>query len=482
MDGTESSWLRTAWLFALYLPGVIAAGHAVMFKRDPRSAAIWLVINLFVPIIGPCFYYGFGINRVERRATRRLGRRELPFDPGRGPREDIRPVQPDHESLGHLLRLRLVADHVTRLPMVRGNRVEPLHNGEQAYPRMLEAIAKAERTVTLASYIFDWDDIGNRFTDALIAAAGRGVKTHLLVDGIGAVKSFSRTGRRLLQTNVKLASFFPLRFPFGRVRLNLRNHRKILVVDGHRGFTGGMNISRKHLLDSDAPDRVEDLHFELNGPVVAELQHTFVEDWALATNEMIDGEDYFPTLQPAGNSICRGFASGPDEDFETVYWIILAALGAAEKSVWIATPYFIPTVPLISALSLAAMRGVEVNLLLPSCLDLPYMRWASDAFLWQLLEHGVQVFHRPPPFVHTKLLIVDDRWVLMGSANCDPRSFRLNFEFNVETYDTELATNLATWLAELRKSSTPVALADVDSRSLPRRLRDGVVRLFAPHL
>jgi cardiolipin synthase len=461
--------------------GAIAAGHAVMYKRDPKSAAIWVLVSLTLPIIGPWLYWGFGINRIERQAVEHLGRRDRPFDL---PHLADAHGSPDllGEAVGHLVSLRTVADRVTRLPLLPGNEITPLHNGEQAYPRMLEAIAGAERSVTLASYIFDSGEVGRDFAETLGRASQRGARVHVLVDGIGALGHFSRMGRLLLKAGAEVKAFFPLRFPFGRVRLNLRNHRKILVVDGHTGFTGGMNISARHLMERSTPKRVEDLHFKITGPVVAEMQHTFVEDWALVTNEALQGDAYFPELSATGPALCRGISSGPDEDFEDIHWILQAAFTSAQQSVRIVTPYFAPTSPLISGMAMAALRGIEITLILPSLVDRPYMRWAADAYLWQFLEHGVRVFRRPPPFVHTKLLIVDERWILLGSANLDRRSVRLNFEFNVEAYDVELARDLCKWLDGLIASAQPVTLQQVDSRPMWRRLRDGLAKVASPHL
>jgi cardiolipin synthase len=254
------------------------------------------------------------------------------------------------------------------------------------------------------------------------------------------------------------------------------------VIDGRRGFTGGLNISQRYLVERSAPDRVEDLHFEINGPVVAEMQHTFAEDWALAKNEVLEGGAYFPPLSPTGPALCRGISSGPDEDFEIIHWMLQAALAAAQHSVRIVTPYFVPTWPLICAMAMRALRGVEITLVLPSKVDLPYMRWAADAYLWQLLRHDIRVYRRPPPFVHSKLMIVDERWVLVGSANLDQRSFRLHFEFNVEAYDADLARRLCAWLDELVAEAEPVTLQQIDSRPRRQRLRDGLAKIISPHL
>ncbi len=473
-------WGLLIWLL-WFVPGVATAVHAVMYKREPRGAAIWAIVGFMIPYAGPLLYLGFGINRVSRRAAQM--RELLPSSSGM-PHEDeaAATAHVDSVEVGHLRDMRNIADHVTRLPLLSGNNVTPLHNGEQAYPAMLQAIDAAERSITLTSYIFDWDDVGRRFTEALGRAAQRGVRVHVLLDGIGAVKGFSRIGRGLIKSGANVTAFFPLRFPLGRLRINLRNHRKILVVDGRTGFTGGMNISQRHLVANDNPNRTEDVHFRITGPVVAHLQYAFVQDWLLAGQEELTGEDFFPALGATGRALCRGISSGPDEHLGQFHWLVQAALDAARHRVFMVTPYFVPTTPVVSAIVMAALRGVEVNVILPGKLDLPYMRWVADAYLWQLLEHGVRVYRRKPPFVHSKLIVVDDRATLLGSSNMDPRSFRLNFEFNVEVYDSVMSAQLANWLSGLVAESDEVTLSDIDGRPGHVRFRDGLVKLLSPYL
>jgi cardiolipin synthase A/B len=479
----QEIWQYVGWAFAAtwIVLALFAASHAMINKRDPRSAALWVLISATFPMVGPWLYWALGINRVERKAIRKLGRRGRPFDAYDS--AIVSAPASYHELVAHLHPLRTVADRVARLPLLEGNTVEPLHNGEQTYPRMLAAIAGARNSITMASYIFDYDDVGKEFARAMGAAARRGVVVYLLVDGIGALGNFSRIGRMLLKSGAKVTSFVPLTAPFGRIRLNLRNHRKMMVVDGRLAYVGGINISARHLLTrTHDPKRVEDLHFELTGPVVAEIQHTFSEDWALANDEVLAGDIFFPRLEPTGNSLCRGIASGPDEDFEINHWMYAAAFASAQKSIHVMTPYFVPTSPLLMNMTMAALRGVEVKLWLPSVVDIGFLKWVADAYLQELLEKGVRVFRFPPPFVHTKLMIVDERWCLFGSANMDPRSLRLNFEFNVEAYDPVLASNLHHWL-EGRIANTPeITLEWILARSKLARLRDGALKMFSPHL
>jgi cardiolipin synthase len=224
------------------------------------------------------------------------------------------------------------------------------------------------------------------------------------------------------------------------------------------------------------------LHFRIEGPVVAQLQEVFADDWFFTTGEALRGDAWFPKLSERGTIIARGIADGPDEDFEKLRWTILGALSVAQKSVRVLTPYFLPDQALISALNLAAMRGVAVDIILPSRGNLPFVQWATFAMLWQLLERGCRVWLTPPPFDHSKLMLIDSQWALLGSANWDPRSLRLNFEFNLECYDTSLVRALDALLQQKLAAARELGLADVDGRSLPIRLRDGIARLWTPFL
>jgi cardiolipin synthase A/B len=216
--------------------------------------------------------------------------------------------------------------------------------------------------------------------------------------------------------------------------------------------------------------------------VVAHLQEVFADDWFFTTREALRDGNWFPALESCGPVLARGIAEGPDEDFEKLRWTLLAALSAAKHSVRVATPYFLPEPTLIAALNLAVMRGVAVDILLPAKSNLPFIQWASTAHWWQVLERGCRIWLNPPPFNHSKVFVVDDCWALVGSMNWDPRSLRLNFEFNVECYDPALARTLAGWFDEQLRHSQQTTLAQVDARSLPVRLRDGAARLLTPFL
>jgi cardiolipin synthase len=264
--------------------------------------------------------------------------------------------------------------------------------------------------------------------------------------------------------------------------MNMRSHRKILVTDGRVGFTGGINIRRGHQLQRKPKRPVQDVHFRVEGPVVAQLQEVFADDWLFTTGESLRGDGWFPKLERRGDVLARGVTDGPDEDFEKLRWTLLGALSIARYSVRIVTPYFLPDPPLISALNLAAMRGVKVDIVLPSRSNLVFIDWASRAIWWQVLEHGCRIWLTPRPFDHSKLMLVDACWALIGSANLDPRSLRLNFEYNLECYDLGFARQLDQLIESKLKGAHEVTLREVDSRPVAIRLRDGIARLATPYL
>ena len=255
-----------------------------------------------------------------------------------------------------------------------------------------------------------------------------------------------------------------------------------MVVDGEVGFTGGINIDERNCLDRRTHRPVQDLHFRLTGPVVTQLQEVFVDDWAFATGQLLEGKPWFASVEPDGPVLARGIPNGPDDDFETLRLTLLGAIACARSSVYVVTPYFLPDASLIAALNVAVLRGVQVDLVLPAVNQLALVQWASAVFLRQVLERGCRVWLSPPPFDHTKLMLVDELWTLLGSANWDPRSLRLNFEFNVECYDRELATCLTDLVRSKMEKSRLLSLGDVDRRRLPAKLRDGVAGLFSPYL
>ncbi len=485
------SWLYTT--VEPYLPvlvtgfllsaSTITSLHIILSRRDPGSSIAWIALVWLAPVLGVISYLLFGINRIQRRAES-LREPEQPFisEP------DVTPVTPEEldEMLPrrgyHLRQLLPLVERVVERPLLPGNRIKPLFDGDQAYPAMLEAIEQAERSVTLVSYIFDNDDTGHRFVGALEAAKHRGVEVRILIDAAGLRYSIPSIYTRLRRAGVKAARFLPSVFPPHIMSVNLRNHRKIMVVDGKIGFTGGINIRSHHVLESEPSFPARDLHFKVEGPVVAHLQEVFVEDWEFTTNEQLRGPDFFPSIGEVGGAMARGIPDGPDEDMDKLRWTILGAISSAEQRIRIVTPYFIPDPSMVSSLAVAALRGVQVDIILPEVNNLPYVHWASMAHLRPLLKRGCRIFFTPPPFDHSKLMVVDGLWYLLGSANMDPRSLRLNFEFNVECWDPELAEQLDAYLDAQIEESNQITLEEWEHRSRLTKLRDGAAALLSPYL
>ncbi|HET7039722.1 MAG TPA: phospholipase D-like domain-containing protein, partial [Gemmatimonadales bacterium] len=459
-----------------------ASIHAILYKRDSRAAVSWVGLIWLVPVAGPVLYALVGVNRIRRRAIEirsQSPRLSGVYAAVLGAEHMLAPtLDPAH---AHLVTLGRAVDRVTRRPLTRGNAVTPLVNGEDAYPAMLAAIREAEESLLLSTYIFDRDEVGEEFVDALGDAVGRGVVVRVLIDGVGARYSRPPIVGSLRQRGVTVARFIPTIAPWRAFFWNLRNHRKLLVADGRVGFTGGMNIRSGHVVSRTARRPVQDLHFRLQGPVLRHLTESFALDWAFTTREVL-GPEWFPETGAAGSVAARGIMDGPDEDFEKLRRAILGAIASARESVRIITPYFLPDSGIITALTVAALRGVKVEILLPGTNNLPFVHWAMMATLWQVVKYDCLVYFQPPPFDHTKLMIVDGGWVRFGSSNWDARSLRLNFEFDVECYDAALAAELGALFDRKRDAATLVTPEQLDGRSLPLRLRDGIARLASPYL
>jgi cardiolipin synthase len=477
LDKISRFWPHLAAVFD-FLAALLASIHALLHKRDSRAATLWLGLIWFLPLFGPILYLALGVNRIRRRAltlaVHKTFSRPIPENLG----------ETQHEGAEQLKMLARTVSRVVAQPLTDGNSIEPLVNGDAAFPAMLAAIKSAKKSISLSTYIFDNDASGRQFAAALARAVARGVAVRVLIDAAGTRYSWPPITHRLLRAKIPFAKFLPssLLTPWRVATINLRNHRKSLVVDGTIAFAGGMNIRHGNVLADKPKGPVQDLQFHVEGPVVAQLQEAFANNWAFTTREVLDGNLWFPELKASGNVIARAIPDGPDADFDKARWTLLAALGEAQTSVKILTPYFLPDNALVTALNLAALRGVRVDIILPAKSNLPFMHWASRAMWWQVLERGCHIWLTPPPFDHSKLMIVDSHWVSFGSANWDARSLRLNFELNVECYGRDFAQEMEKVIEKKISAAREVTLAEVDKRSLPVKLLDAIARLFSPFL
>ncbi|HEY2418161.1 MAG TPA: phospholipase D-like domain-containing protein [Steroidobacteraceae bacterium] len=451
----------------LYFGGAAAAAlHALLTKPDPRSAVSWIAVCWLFPLGGSILYWLFGINRVANRGKPRAPVAALDTAPG---------ASADTRALAALCR---VGAELSGLPLLEGNALEPLHNGDVAFPRMLRAIAEARRTVWLATYIFQTDKIGLQFVAALGAAAARGVEVRVLVDGIGEWYDWPHVVPLLRRAHVDAARFLPPRLFPPNLSLNCRNHRKLLLVDDGVAFMGGMNLGGREARGSTGR-RMTDIDFCIRGPVIAQLAATFAGDWEFACGERLASA---ASPAPAGDSSCRVLTGGPDEDVDKLLLILLSAIAVAQRQILVMTPYFIPPAELVAALQGAALRGVEVVVVIPQHSNLRYIDWATLHWLPTLVARGVRVHLAKPPFSHAKLFVVDGEYAHIGSVNLDTRSLRLNFEIAVEVFDATMCAQLAEYIGRAQKAAPVLTMADLNRVHLLARIRNSLCWLVSPYL
>lgn len=469
----------TFWVLAIAL-SVMALGHLLTHQRDHRSAAFWVALIVLSPFLGACLYGVLGINFIRRRGQQYRG--------AVGPAyRDPPPTCPlfvhgDPALAERDCSLAVTLDRISRFNFSSGNSVRPLVNGDEAMPVMIAAIREAKSSVALSSYIFEATGIGSEFVKELAAACQRGVQVRVIVDDAGTRYSWPPVTKVLAAQGVPVRRFMPNRFILRLLTMNLRNHKKFLIVDGVTAFTGGMNIREGNMLARNPGHPVQDLHFQFTGPVVAQLQRVFAEDWLFCAGEVLEEKLWFPELLPTGGVHALGIVDGPDEDYEVMPTALFAALSAARHRVCIMTPYFLPPITLLAALKLCATRGVEVTIITPAVNNIPFVSWAARTLYPELLHAGCRIYESPAPFDHSKVLLIDESWSVLGSTNWDPRSLRLNFEFNVACHDPALVTRLKTIFDEKKAASVAVTEVMLDDTPMRERVRNGFARLFIPVL
>jgi cardiolipin synthase len=442
-------------------------------KSDVRAALGWIGTVWLAPIFGSLLYFLFGINRVTRRALK-LGRVDDAIARIAG--EAI------PQAASNIALLSSVNQEISQSPLTGGNRLTILEGGDQAYPEMLAAIESAQRSIAMSSYIFRNDKAGAEFAGALSAAARRGVSVRVLLDGLGTGYLYPRIFYHMKERGVTAARFLHTWLPWRMPFLNMRNHRKLLVTDGKLAFLGGINIGVENCAHLAGDRQVRDVHFKVEGPAACAVMEAFARDWTFTTEENLEDDSWWPKLKAQGTVFARGLSSGPDADLYKLELILGAAITLARKRIRIVTPYFLPDARLQFAIAQAGLRGVEVEIVVPSCSDQRLMDWAMRGHLRFFRHIRATIIATPPPFDHTKLCTVDGEWSLIGSSNWDVRSFRLNFEFDLEIIDRDFTARLD-GLIDARIASGKVLTADMlAAEPLWKRLRNAAARLLMPYL
>lgn len=479
--------------------GLLSAPSVLLERKTrPTSAIVWLLVFVFVPFIGVPLWWTMGRLYMRRRRGRKHRTRAevvSSLTDVRGTRADTTATgeHPTLESMGAREQARgiIFSDTDRVFASARRNAVRVLVDAAAAYPAMLAAIAAATDHVHFQFYIYEDDATGRRFRDALVERARAGVEVRVLVDGVGGAPVLRRNRaffRPLLEAGGHVQAFLPLRLGLRRLALNFRNHRKILVIDGRVAFTGGLNIGDEYTGDW------HDLALHLEGPVIDQLQEVFAEDWRFAADYNVARPRYFgrfgelgpkPEARPAvpGHPArCRVVASGPDRTESSTFQIYFYGCTTARKRIWIVTPYFIPDQAMLVALSAAARRGVDVRILVPQKSDVPLVQMACRSYYEELLQGQVRIFEYQPAILHAKMLLFDDDWAMVGSANVDIRSFRLNFEASCFMEGPEINAALADLFERDLRQAVEVRLSDVRAQSRWTRIRHAAAHLFSPLL
>ncbi len=454
--------------------GIAAALHALMNKRDSVSALAWVVICLTLPAIGALTYVVFGINRVVNKALRTYlpeadeASTELVNDP---PDRNFRPIS-------------FVGENVSGLGLRSSLLPEILENGDALYPSMVHDIDAATDRVYCSTYIFQNDQIGKELVGALVRAQQRGVEVRIIIDGLGALAYPPRVTKVLKASAINVKYFNPITLFPPSLNINTRNHRKIMVIDGTVAYTGGQNISAKHVLGSESLlTQTKDLHFRLQGKIVDDLERAFLKDWNHCSG-ITRRTAFKPSNKTdvASETWARLILDGPNEYRDKLNELLVGVVSTAQQRLWIMTPYFLPDLDLLGALIAARLRGVDVRIFLPQKTNNFLVRWAMCHSLHSILARGLVVYMQQPPFVHTKALLIDNQYTLIGSANLDPRSLRLNYELAVEIFNAEFCEKMADYFTKQQALSDKLTVQELDGIPRWQALRNAIAWLFSPYL
>jgi cardiolipin synthase len=458
---------------------VVVIPLVLLTKKEATSAVAWCLAVLLVPIAGALLFWMFGYNRVYRQVSRKQAHqaRYRERHPPRRPealRGGDQPETPEND-------LGKMALRASAFPISHGNRVALYHDTADALEALLTAIGQAERHVHLEFFSIHNDATGARLLDLLIDKARKGVEVRVLFDAVGSVHLGRATVRRLREAGVKAHAFFPLNRLRSLVQVNMRNHRKLVLTDGRIGFTGGMNIGDAYL-GKGPLGYWRDTFLRVEGPAVASLQRIFAEDWDFTADEALTGPAYFPDPEPSGDAVVQVAGSGPDQDINCIREIYFMAMLSARQRLWMASPYFVPDAGLLDALRMARYRGVDVRLLTISRPDHYSSFYAGRYYFRELLDMGVKVYQYQKGMMHSKLMMVDGAWAMVGSANLDIRSLRLDFEAGCALFTPALVADLEA--AFQRDLGEAVALDEKTfaERSIATRLLENACRLLAPAL
>lgn len=463
----------------------LAVTAGVLRRRRPPTAMLsWILIVIFLPFLGTFFYFLLGENRIERTAQRKLRRitkrAELLMRKTHRQLAQADSVL-ETELPEDLKRVELIGRRLEDMPATQGNHIEIFQEPDSIYHALQESIEGARHHVHLEFYIWRADEIGTRFRDLVVKKSKEGVQCRVLLDSVGAFFLHRGFLKPFYDHGVEVAYFLPFYSMRRRWGPHLRNHRKIAVIDGATAMVGSQNIGDEYRGKA-WPSPWHDIQMRVRGPAALFLQQTFAEDWLFATRRALDEEEHFPVPEPQGDGILQVLPTGPHQDVSILERLLVAAISGARASVRMVTPYFVPSDVVRMALVQASFRGVSVNVVLPEQTDRRVTLHAARSFYPELMHEDVIIYEFQNGMLHSKVVTVDDRWYICGSANMDVRSFRLNFEVTTAGYDRDIATRLADIIDGYCRQSRKVELSELKDVPLTRTLLEGACRVLTPQL
>lgn len=455
----------------------------VLEKRSPYKTAAWILVLILLPIIGVFFYLFFGQEYRKRKLFSRKGIKSL----GKirklswQQRSNIEQTQLkiSKKALEKENIIRLLLNNSNAL-LTTGNQLKILNNGEETFRAIFEALRNAKHHIHLEYYIFSDDKIGNQLKNLLIEKSKDGVEVRIIIDDVGSWGLSEKFISGLKENEIEIYPFMEVRFPRLTSRVNFRNHRKIAIVDGKIGFTGGINIADRYIEGVEKLGHWRDTHLQIKGDAVACLQVIFAADWYFVINENLSVQKYFPPFTDVPGTPVQISASGPDSDWQNIEQAIFVAITNARKKIYITTPYLMPPQSIVSALETAALSNVDVRIIIPEKSDAITPKWCSFSFVEKLLEAGVKVYFYQHGFMHSKFMIVDDVLSTIGTTNLDFRSLETNFEVNAFIYEEAFAKKLEKYFSADLKNSREIKLNDWKHRPWHFKVRESLAHIVSP--
>ena len=482
MSWTVSSMLIVAGA-SIYLLLIAYIVYSLLREnRDPEITLAWVLGLILLPFFGLILYLNFGRNFRKVKIFSRKGLTDLVRieEISQNQIQDLSNItsnETDYLVKSNIMKLLL---NNSKAILSAKNQVKILQNGQATFTAILESLEKAQHHIHLEYYIYEEDDIGNRIKKVLIEKAQQGVEVRLIIDAIGSWGLSNRFLRSLKKNGIQVGVFMPVRLPLVANKINYRNHRKIVVVDGKTGFIGGLNIADRYIHGTPELGIWRDTHLGIQGDAVQSLQTVFITDWYFITKKYLSGAPYFPPHNISNQLLVQITSSGPDSDWSNIMQTYFAAITTAEKNIYLSTPYFIPNESILTALKTAALSGVDVKLILPGNSDVRTTWYSSISYVEELLRAGVDVYIYRDGFNHGKIMMVDDVFTSIGTANMDGRSFNKNFEVNALIYDRETASQMKQSFLQDIAHSDKIYLQEFLLRPTKQKIKESFCRVLGP--